>query len=355
MQGNRKRCFALCLAGALLLVGAVATPQRAGAAEAVSFAGKSVTMIISSEAGGGTDLTARLMAPVMARHLAGQPTVVYKFMTAAGGIAALNHLYTQAEPDGLTFLIGAGNQLNPIVLRRPEIKYDPTRLALIGGMVNPTSLLLARKEVVPLLKGHSEQPIHMGVLDGTRSGDLIALWAAKALDWNLSLVIGYGGTQGMRLALQRGEVDMMSNNDMALVQPVLDSGEAVVFAQNGNFSSGKLTRSVALPDVPLISDLVAGRLDEQARRAYRVWERQALIGKWLTLPPNTPAPIVEAYRAAYRAAAQDAEVRDGLSRLISPYIEVMTDADIADIIKDMVATTDESLQYIDGLTKRYRK
>src|SRR4051812_32092204 len=163
MPGNRS--FTLCLAGALLFLGTLAAPPLAAAAE-VSFAGKSVTMIISSEAGGGTDLTARLIAPVMARHMAGQPTIVYKFMTAAGGIAALNHLYTQAEPDGLTFLIGAGNQLNPIVLRRPEIKYDPTRLALIGGMVNPTSLLLARKEVVALLKGHSEQPIHMGVLDG---------------------------------------------------------------------------------------------------------------------------------------------------------------------------------------------
>jgi tripartite-type tricarboxylate transporter receptor subunit TctC len=351
MSAKIPRILALAV---LLLVGWLAAPPPAAAA-GPSFAGKTVTMIISSEAGGGTDLTARLIAPVMARHLGGEPTVIYKFITAAGGVAALNQLYTQAEPDGLTFLIGAGNQLNPVVLRRPEIKYDPTRLALIGGFVNPTSLLLVRKEVVPLLKGHSERPIHMGVLDGTRSGDLIALWAGQALGWNLNLVVGYGGTQGMRLALQRGEVDMMSNNDLALVQPMLDSGEAVVFAQNGNFANGKLTRSVAFPDVPLISDLVADRLDEPAMRAYRVWERQALIGKWLTLPPRTPAPITQAYREAFAAAVEDAEVRQGLAKLISPYISVMTAADVAEIIADMVATTDDSLHYIDGLTKRFRK
>jgi len=113
------RLFALA---ALALIAAPAAPKPLQAAEAgVSFAGKSITMIISSEPGGGTDLTARLIAPAMARHL-GQPTIVYKFMTAAGGVAALNQLYTQADPDGLTFLIGAGNQLSPIVLRRPEVK-----------------------------------------------------------------------------------------------------------------------------------------------------------------------------------------------------------------------------------------
>ena len=46
------------------------------AAEPVSFKGKTVTMIIGFAAGGGTDLSGRLIASFLGKYLPGEPTVI---------------------------------------------------------------------------------------------------------------------------------------------------------------------------------------------------------------------------------------------------------------------------------------
>ncbi len=56
-------------------------------ADEVSFKGKTITMVVGYAAGGGTDLSGRLIASLLGRHLPGEPAVV---MPRAGG-ASSNH------------------------------------------------------------------------------------------------------------------------------------------------------------------------------------------------------------------------------------------------------------------------
>jgi len=55
-----------------LAVLALAMPGAA-AQRALSFKGKTITMIVGAEAGGGTDASGRLIAPYLRRHLPGEP------------------------------------------------------------------------------------------------------------------------------------------------------------------------------------------------------------------------------------------------------------------------------------------
>ena len=76
-----------------------------GAAQAmaqdISFQGKTINMIISSEAGGGTDTFARLVAQYLSNYLPGNPTVVPRNVPGAGGITGMNYMVTQVAPDGM--------------------------------------------------------------------------------------------------------------------------------------------------------------------------------------------------------------------------------------------------------------
>src|SRR6476620_8775726 len=73
----------------------------AGADEVGDFyKGKSITLIVSSSAGGGYDTLARTVARFLGRHVPGSPTVIVRNMAGAGGIVAANFLYTNAEKDG---------------------------------------------------------------------------------------------------------------------------------------------------------------------------------------------------------------------------------------------------------------
>ena len=66
------------------------------------FDGKTITFLVGSSAGGGTDLTARLIARHIERHLPGKPRIDVANKPGAGGMIAANELYNLNKPDGLT-------------------------------------------------------------------------------------------------------------------------------------------------------------------------------------------------------------------------------------------------------------
>src|SRR5215475_15472256 len=109
----------------LALAGTAAQAQ-----DAVTFRGKSITMVIGSQAGGGTDATGRLMAPFLAKYLPGNPAVIVENRPGADGIVALNYFVQQVRPDGLTVAAGDSPQIDPIRYRAPQSHYDPTRFEL---------------------------------------------------------------------------------------------------------------------------------------------------------------------------------------------------------------------------------
>src|SRR4051812_22747948 len=86
-----------------LLGAAVATAglgQGAAFAQAPFYQGKTITMYVGYTPGGLYDLTTRLVAKHIPKHLAGGPTVVVQNMPGAGGTKALMHIYSIAPKDG---------------------------------------------------------------------------------------------------------------------------------------------------------------------------------------------------------------------------------------------------------------
>ena len=56
------------------------------------YKGKTVSLVVSSSAGGGYDLLARTVARHLPKHIPGSPTVVVRNMPGAGGIVATNYI-----------------------------------------------------------------------------------------------------------------------------------------------------------------------------------------------------------------------------------------------------------------------
>lgn len=336
------RCAAPC-ASAVFIFAAFLTLDPARAE--VSFEGKTIYLLISSRTGGGTDRIGRLVGKNLAKYLPGKPDIIFRNMPGGGGIKAINHLVSRVKPDGQTFLIGAGNQLNPTNLRRKVVKYDPRKLGLIGGFANDSSIFLINKEAVKRLTDPSAKPVVVGAIDGTRSGLQMAFWGAEVLGWNIKWVLGYGGTSAMALAAERGETDVFVNNNLFRIRPLIESGKFANFVQTGALFQGKIVPHSKFPNVPLFADLVKGKLKGRALRAFHSWQRRAQIGKWFTLPPKIPAAYLTAYRRAFKKAAMDPEFRKYVSKRISPDYKMMSAKDLAAIVDDMVNTSDDTLKY----------
>ena len=97
------------------------------------YAGKNITMLISTSPGGATDVAGRLVMRHLGRYLPGQPNFIAQNMPGAGGIVAANYLSNIAKPDGLTLLaVNRANYLEQMV-GRPGVKLDFRRLNWVGS------------------------------------------------------------------------------------------------------------------------------------------------------------------------------------------------------------------------------
>src|SRR5258706_3310428 len=126
---------------ALTALGAAAQGQ-------VSFQGKTVTMVVASEPGGGTDAVGRVLALFLHRYLPGEPSVVVQNMPGAGGIVATNYLARKAAPDGLSIQVAPQTIFDPVTYRSsPNVQYEPKKLRSIGGVGRGGTVIFIRSAV----------------------------------------------------------------------------------------------------------------------------------------------------------------------------------------------------------------
>ena len=85
----------------LLLAGAAIQTAKADSVEDF-YRGKTISMVVSSSAGGGYDTLSRAVARYLGKHIPGNPSVVVRNMPGAGGILATNFIANVAPHDGLT-------------------------------------------------------------------------------------------------------------------------------------------------------------------------------------------------------------------------------------------------------------
>ena len=118
----------------------------AATAQEISFRGKTITVIVGSPAGGGTDTSARMVASLIANHLPGKPAIIVRNIPGAEGMTSMNYFAKQVAPDGLTLTMGSTTQADPLLYRKPQSQFDPTTFPFVGGVGRGGTVLLIRNE-----------------------------------------------------------------------------------------------------------------------------------------------------------------------------------------------------------------
>lgn len=343
-----KRAIFACLVIASAIAGA---GQSAWSADSVSFEGKSVKVIIPSTAGGGTDAVARLAARFFTQYLPGHPTTVPQNMPGAGGIASLNFLAQQAKPDGLTIAVSSSTQADPITYRTPQAHYNPTKFGIVGGFATGDDYLVIRADALPRLLDSSKPPVIMGTNAGQpRRGMRMCMWGDRYLGWNMRWVGGYPGSNDLKLALERGEIEMTTFGRDYLADKLTDTTKYKVLYTEG---VGKNSRSIGRPDVdnaPKFVDAMKGKIkDPKMKAAYDYW-RAGFMFKWIMLPPNTPQNIVDTYRTAFVKLGNDPEFVK-LADRVMPAFSIVSPDEMVETIDRLEKTSDEALKTTAELQK----
>src|SRR5579872_6095666 len=95
---------------ALAALAACGLALPAGAEDVASFyQGRSLSLVVGFNPGGGADAYARLVARYLGTHLPGTPVVVVRNMQGAGSMIAANHIFNISPKDGSEIGLFAGN------------------------------------------------------------------------------------------------------------------------------------------------------------------------------------------------------------------------------------------------------
>ncbi|MBI4320518.1 MAG: hypothetical protein HY675_18670 [Chloroflexi bacterium] len=184
-----------------------ATPVAKADTGAEFYKGKTVNLIVTYGAGGGTDAAGRILANAWKEYTGG--TMLVRNMAAAGGLEGMNAV-GQAKPDGLTLGFSiTGPITNFQVFEEPGVKYDVAKMTWIGDFgMEPIGLSVASglpyETMDDLRKAEGLKLGALGIraAGGQGGGLAIELFGLKGA----KVVSGYASTAEVQLALGRGEM-----------------------------------------------------------------------------------------------------------------------------------------------------
>jgi tripartite-type tricarboxylate transporter receptor subunit TctC len=280
-----------------ILLGALAAPfvTRQAAAQAWN-PDRPIRMVVGFAAGGGTDLTARAMTARLSAEL-GQPVVVENRPGAGGNIAT--EIVVRAPADGHTVLMGtiAALSVNPSLFR--NLTFDPlVDLAPISMVGDITNILVCAPEkpyrtVAELIAAAKAQPETLSYgSSGVGGTGHLAGALLDQLAGIKTIHVPYRGGGPLVTDILSGKVDFSFATASTTI-PHVQTGKLRAIAVP------TLKRSTLLPDVPAVSETLAG---------YDAPNWNALVG-----PRGITPAMVARFNAAMRSALGDAEVAKHLT------------------------------------------
>ncbi len=301
-------------------------------AQAQDFKGKTINIVVGFTPGGGYDIYARLLARVFGANLPGSPNVVVQNMPGAGGLVAMNYIYNVAPKDGTTVgivlpSVGIYQKLYP-----GEVHYDVQKVNWIGRITSNTPIQYTwhTSEFRTVEDMRSRQVLVAGT--GTTSPSMVVPLILNAFaDTRFKVVSGYPGNSESRLALERGEVEAISDNWSTVKVDSngwLRDKKLIVTLRYGN------KRHPELAEVPAIAELVK---TEDQRRILAFFASADEIGVSVVAPPFLEPPVVSSLREAFLTSMRDAALIDEARRLKLD-LDILPGNELQKISSDALAT-----------------
>ncbi len=297
------------------------------------YHGKTVSLIVSSDVGGGYDALSRITARNMIKHVPGQPNIVVRNMPGAGGIRAPNYVYSVAEKDGTVFSLMQNTiPLEPLAGNKAAT-FDPLKLLWLGSPNVEMGLLMVwHTKGVRTLEQMLATELTVGVPAAASTPAYNTRLLNQVLGAKLKLIPGYPGSNASLLAMEKGEVDAYPHFYTSMMQsrPTwMRDKQIYVVAQWGPYKEKNL------PDVPFLPDVVK---DPEKLALLNVASASFALGRPFMMPPGVPPERLAVMRKALFATFNDPAFADDAQKISFGDLAPQTGEQIEKIIRDVYAS-----------------
>ncbi|HEY4405770.1 MAG TPA: hypothetical protein VGN55_14080 [Xanthobacteraceae bacterium] len=329
-------------AWARMLLAALALVTGANAATAQSVAdfykGKTVTILVGSDVGGGYDLTARTLAHYFARHVPGRPNVIVQNKPGASSIVAANYVYEIAPKDGT--VIAAVQRPIPFqtLFGDTGVRFDVRKMQWLGSTTNELGVVVAwhtapQQSVDDLFR--SEMVI--GGNGPATDTELFPRAMNNVLGTRFRIVSGYPGQAQITLAMEREEIQGSGNWSFSDIEK--GHADWIVGKKIRMLLQLGLAKSPnpALRDVPLVMDIARNGAE---RQVFEILMGMKALGRPYFVAPGVPRERTEALRAAFMATLNDPDFLEEARRVLGP-IDPIAGPDMQGIVSNVYALPPE--------------
>jgi tripartite-type tricarboxylate transporter receptor subunit TctC len=273
--------------------------------QAPFYQGKTITLIIGSGPGGAGDLRAKALAPFLAKHIPGNPTITFQYMPGAGGRKAANHLYNSTRPDGLTLFRISSSIVPYAVLGESGVQYDIDKLIYLGTTEHILYyVFVTRKEAAlnSLAKLRTTSGVRIGSAPVGHTGYIHSRVTAYLLDMKEPRIIPGYENEDLDLAFARGEVDAQVASTVTVVEQDFLNKKSVDFHAAIEIPKGRTDPRFAHLSLPDIESFAKSEKEKKFLNMMRAFRS---IGTALLLPPGTPKDRVDILKEAVRKTHTD--------------------------------------------------
>jgi tripartite-type tricarboxylate transporter receptor subunit TctC len=301
------------------------------------YKGKTITWVVSSGPGGGSDLIAKALAPYLTKYLPGNPRVEFEYKDGGAGVEAANYLANVAKKDGLTVSTASQEALIAQVLGTEGVQYDFASFEFLGNFIADDQMLIIRSDF-----GITD-------LDDFISSGKIAKVGARSASHpvaRLPLVLqavvgkqlfdptyGYSDSDEITLDVERGALQgrSISVGTLETTHPEWISDGFIV-----PLVYAEPERHPDFPDVPSIKEIATPATEELLEL---MWAPERISRSFATAP-GTPADIVAVLVEAFQKMADDPDLQKDISETLGFPFRFTTAADLDKAADDILNNQD---------------
>lgn len=290
----------LVLPGTLASAALVAAPETQAQSADEFFKGKQISFFIGYNPGGTYDIYSRLAAAHLSRHIPGNPTIVPKNMPGVASLKAASYLYSQAPRDGTAIgMVGQSLALEQ-VMKNPAVQYDAAKFDWLGRLTTAVEVTVVWHTVpVKTVQDVMKRETLLGATSAGSTSDGMPRLINTFAGTKFKLVLGYQGTTGAMLAMERGEVEgsHATAENLVIGKPdwLRDKKISVLVQYSTD-------RHRAFPNVPTMVELGKTPEDQQV---LKMFGDTAEIGRAILTPPEVPKDRLAVLRKAFDAMIAD--------------------------------------------------
>jgi tripartite-type tricarboxylate transporter receptor subunit TctC len=267
------------------------------------YHGKTLTLVVSADAGTPTDIIARQFARFFVNYIPGKPRAVVMNVVGAGGMVAAASLQSRQPNDGTVIGFLQRNNLYIPLLDQRQNRFDPRQVRWLGSLNKVEYCIVSMtRSGVTTADDLTKKKMYIGATGFANEDRTLPALLDEYLGAKMSIVPGYTGRGEVYLAMQRGEVDGWASTIDGLQQgePVrmLANGKMKVLLHLGWKSPAPFS------DIPNLSAYIT---NPDVKALFNLFLLPFQAGRPIAVPKDVPQDRLDALRAAFAKTIADPE------------------------------------------------